>query len=369
MSLVTPSALVSVALADRSYDIEIGQGNLAQTARFIHARRKCTHAVVIADERVVEPHAAAVVGSLSSAGVRVDLLTVASGEPSKSVDQAARLWNELLARGADRKTVVVAIGGGVVGDLAGFVAATYGRGLDFVQIPTSLLAQVDSSVGGKVGINLPAAKNMVGAFWQPRGVLIDLNVLATLPEREYISGLAEVAKYGVILDADFFAWLENHQVALKNRDLTALARVVARSCELKAEVVRQDEREETGLRAVLNYGHTFAHAIEAVAGYGQYLHGEAVAIGMACAAELAYRLQRVDDQFVDRQRELLSRLGLPVTLSGLDVSELLAAMQRDKKVEHGRLRFVLPRRLGLVELVSDVPEDLVRASFQDVQIS
>jgi 3-dehydroquinate synthase len=224
---------------------------------------------------------------------------------------------------------------------------------------------VDSSVGGKVGINLPDAKNMVGAFWQPCGVLIDLNVLTTLPAREFISGLAEVVKYGVILDADFFAWLESNQRALKNHESAALSRVIARSCELKADVVRQDEREETGLRAVLNYGHTFAHAIETVAGYGQYLHGEAVAIGMACAAVLAERLQRIDGDFVRRQRELLLGLGLPVSVEGLDVDALLAAMQRDKKVEYGKLRFVLPRQLGQVELVSDVPSDLVRSVWQE----
>jgi 3-dehydroquinate synthase len=301
--------------------------------------------------------------------VRTDLLTVPAGETSKSTEQAARLWEALLACGADRKSVVVAVGGGVVGDLAGFVAATFGRGLAFLQIPTSLLAQVDSSVGGKVGINLPGGKNLVGAFWQPCGVLIDLNVLETLPVREYISGLAEIVKYGVILDAEFFTWLEQHIEALKSRDSAALAHVIARSCELKAEIVRQDEREETGLRAVLNYGHTFAHAIEAVAGYGQYFHGEAVSIGMVCAADLALRMQRIDAAFVQRQRDLLAALGLPVAFASLDIDALLATMQRDKKVEYGRLRFVLPRHLGKVELVADVSQDLVRATWQDVRAS
>lgn len=365
MSLASSLAVVPVALLDRSYDIEIGQGNLKQAAQFLLSRRKCAHCVLIADEHTIQPHAQAVQQSLLQAGVRTDLISVPAGEPSKSPEQAAHLWQTLLACGADRKSVVIAIGGGVVGDLAGFVAATFGRGLPFLQIPTSLLAQVDSSVGGKVGINLPDAKNMVGAFWQPCGVLIDLDVLTTLPLREYISGLAEVVKYGVILDADFFAWLENNQRALQSRDQAALTRVIARSCELKADVVRQDEREESGLRAVLNYGHTFAHAIETVAGYGQYLHGEAVAIGMACAAVLAERLQRIDGDFVRRQRELLSGLGLPTALQGCEVDALLAAMQRDKKVEYGKLRFVLPRRLGQVELVSDVPSDLVRSVWQD----
>jgi 3-dehydroquinate synthase len=369
VSRASSLAVVPVALAERSYDIEIGQGTLAETGRFLLDRRKCAHAVVIADEHVVEPHAQVVVESLCTKGVRTDLLTVPAGETSKSVEQATRLWDALLACGADRKSVVVAVGGGVVGDLAGFVAATFGRGLAFLQIPTSLLAQVDSSVGGKVGINLPGGKNLVGAFWQPCGVLIDLDVLGTLPVREYISGLAEVVKYGVILDAEFFAWLEQQAHALKNRDSAALARVIARSCELKAEIVRHDEREETGLRAVLNYGHTFAHAIEAVAGYGQYFHGEAVSIGMVCAAELALRMHRIDAAFVQRQRDLLATLGLPVAFTGLDLDALLATMQRDKKVEYGRLRFVLPRRLGQVELVDGVSQDLVRATWQDVRAS
>jgi 3-dehydroquinate synthase len=207
---------------------------------------------------------------------------------------------------------------------------------------------------------------MVGAFWQPCGVLIDLNVLDTLPDREYISGLAEVVKYGVILDAEFFGWLESNQAALRDRESAALTHVIARSCELKAGIVRRDEREETGLRAVLNYGHTFAHAIETVAGYGAYLHGEAVAVGMACAANLAERLSRIDAEFVRRQRELLAGLGLPISVADLDIDELLAAMQRDKKVEHGHLRFILPQRLGQVELVSNVPSGLVRLVWQEL---
>lgn len=365
MSVTPPSAIVRVPLAERSYDIEIGQGNLAHAATFILQRRPCTHALLIADEHVVEPHAHIVQESLTSSGIRNHLLTVPAGEKSKSLEQASKLWTELLNSGADRKSVVIAIGGGVVGDLAGFVAASFARGLPFLQIPTSLLAQVDSSVGGKVGINLPAAKNMVGAFWQPCGVLIDLKVLDTLPNREYLSGLAEVVKYGVILDAEFFSWLERNQSALQNRQPAALTHVIARSCELKAEVVRQDEREETGLRAVLNYGHTFAHAIETVAGYGKYLHGEAVAVGMTCAANLAMHLRRVDDQFVARQSKLLSALGLPISAADLDIGELMKAMQRDKKVEHGDLRFILPTRLGQVELASNVPGDMVRQVWQE----
>jgi 3-dehydroquinate synthase len=269
----------------------------------------------------------------------------------------------MLRYGADRKSIVVAAGGGVIGDLAGFVAATYARGVEFFQFPTSLLAQVDSSVGGKVGVNLPGAKNMVGAFWQPLGVLIDTEVLNTLPIREYRAGLAEVVKYGVILDADFFAYLENHVDGLNERQPEVLRHVIARCCRLKADVVENDEREISGLRAVLNYGHTFGHAIEAETGYGRFLHGEAVSIGMLGASRLAERLGRVDEGFTQRQHELLSALGLPVVMPDLDRDVLLAAMQRDKKVAHGRLRFVLPTKMGHVELVSDVPEEHVRAAL------
>lgn len=355
---------VEVRLAERSYPIEIGTGNLPQTAGFLARRRRVSRVAIVTDSHVEASHAAAVAASLDAAGIAVDLLVVEPGEATKCVDSADQLWEKLLDLGADRRTVVVAVGGGVVGDLAGFVAATYARGLDWLQVPTTLLAQVDSSVGGKVGVNLTGAKNMVGAFWQPLGVLIDTGVLATLPLREYRCGLAEVIKYGVILDADFFAWLEAHRDGLNRRDDDVLRQVVARCCELKAQVVAQDEREETGLRAVLNYGHTFAHAFEALSGYETLLHGEAVAIGMHCASRLAQSLGRVDGQFTRRQCELLEGVGLPVAVPPLDPQAVLAAMRRDKKAEQGRLRFVLPTRLGHVELVSDVDDDAVCAALQ-----
>ncbi|MCO6453736.1 MAG: 3-dehydroquinate synthase [Pirellulaceae bacterium] len=355
---------VRVQLAERAYDIEIGTGILADAGQRVAAWTRATHAVVITDDQVLPILAAAVAESLDRAGIRADTLTVPPGETSKSVAVAESLWLRLAQLSADRKTVVVALGGGVVGDLAGFVAATYARGLRLVQVPTSLLAQVDSSVGGKVGINLPQAKNMVGHFWQPRGVLIDTQVLDSLPPREYRSGLAEVVKYGVILDADFFEYLEAHVPHLMQRDAAVLRHAVARCCRLKADVVEADEREETGLRAVLNYGHTFGHALEAVAGYGQLLHGEAVSIGMLCASRLAAALGRIEPALTDRQQRLLTALGLPVELPELPEDDLLRAMRGDKKVEHGRLRFVLPDRLGHVELVGDVAPELVRAALR-----
>jgi 3-dehydroquinate synthase len=356
---------VAVKLRERSYAIEIGTDRLAELGALTAQWCSLSHAVIVTDENVEKPHALSAASALVETGAAIDILVVAPGEPTKSVDSAASLWNKLLELGADRKTVVVAVGGGVVGDLAGFVAATFARGLAFVQVPTTLLAQVDSSVGGKVGVNLPGGKNMVGAFWQPAGVLVDTAVLDTLPEREYRAGLAEVVKYGVILDADFFNYLEAHAAELSTRDAGGLERVIARSCRLKADVVEADERELSGRRAVLNYGHTFCHALETVTAYGRHLHGEAVAIGMMCAARLAERLGRVDENFTARQRKLLAALKLPIDFPAVDADALLAAMSHDKKVEHGRLRFVLPTRIGHVELVGDVAEADVRAALKN----
>jgi 3-dehydroquinate synthase len=259
---------------------------------------------------------------------------------------------------------VFAVGGGVIGDSAGFLAATYARGIPFVQVPTSLLAMVDSSVGGKVGVNLPEAKNLVGAFHQPLGVFIDLNTLESLPEREYVSGLAEVVKYGVIQDPDFFQYLEVHAEPLRLRDPKTLHYVISRSCRLKADVVEQDEYEQTSVRAMLNYGHTFAHAFEALAGYGELLHGEAVSIGMVYASRLAERLGRIEPRITQRQFDLLRCLGLPVALPEqcrFSKDDILQKMLLDKKTVGGKLRFVLPDKLGHVEIVSNVPEEDVRS--------
>jgi 3-dehydroquinate synthase len=354
---------VRVDLAERSYDIEIGTGNLASAGRFLKDRGRVSHAIIFTDEHVQEPHAVKVAESLTDESIEAAIVTLAPGEKSKAVEVAAGLWEGMLELHADRKTVVVAVGGGVVGDLAGFIAATFARGVRFLQVPTTLLAQVDSSVGGKVGINLSQAKNMVGAFLQPLGVIIDTASLETLPKREYISGLAEVLKYGVILDAEFFADLESHVAELVARDPQTLIRAIARSCQLKADVVEKDERDETGLRAVLNYGHTFAHAFEALTGYGELLHGEAVAIGMMCAARLAQRLGRIDAAFVARQNALVENLGLPTKVPKLDHDKVLTTMMHDKKVEHGKLRFILPTRVGHVELVGGVDPSDVKAAL------
>jgi 3-dehydroquinate synthase len=269
---------------------------------------------------------------------------------------------------ADRQTLVVPVGGGVLGDLAGFVAATFNRGLPLLMVPTTLLAMVDSSVGGKVGVNHPRAKNLIGAFHQPAGVWIDTEHLTTLPDLEYRSGLAEVVKYGVALDADFFAYLEGHTAQLLGRDPETLRFVIARCCRLKADIVEKDERETTGLRSVLNYGHTFAHAFEAVGGYGAWRHGEAVAAGMACAARLAVRRGALGADVAERQDRLLRALGLPTAPEDWPIDDLLAAMRRDKKASAGRLRFVLPTRLGEAQLYDDVPEAEVRAALKPDRI-
>jgi 3-dehydroquinate synthase len=356
---------VRVELGERSYDIGIGAGNLVQVGRFVAERGDASHAVVITDENVEKPHAMLVAESVAQTSTAVDLVVIEPGEQSKCVTTANELWEKLLDLGADRKTVILAVGGGVIGDLAGFIAATYARGIPFFQIPTTLLAQVDSSVGGKVGINLPAAKNMVGAFLQPQGVLIDTATLGTLPDPEYRAGLAEVVKYGVILDAELFEFLEVNASRILQRDQGALAHVIGRCCRLKADIVQQDEREVSGLRAVLNYGHTVGHALESLAGYGALLHGQAVAIGMVSASRLAERLGRIDASVTARQEKLLATFGLPTHLPDVDADQIVRGMMHDKKVQHGQLRFVLPTRLGHAELVGGVEIEKVREVLKE----
>ncbi|MFO1093629.1 MAG: 3-dehydroquinate synthase [Planctomycetaceae bacterium] len=357
--------IVPVPLGERSYEIIIGTGVLDAAAAHFESRlaqrshgRLSRTAAIVTDSHV-SAHAQLVQSSLQRAGWRVESILIPPGEKSKSLEVVATIYDRLVAIHADRRTAIIAVGGGVVGDTAGFVAATYNRGLPFVQVPTTLLADVDSSVGGKVGINHPQAKNLIGAFHQPAAVLIDTAALTTLSDRDYRSGLAEVVKYGVILDATFFNYLEQSVAALNRRDPAALQHVIATSCRLKAHVVERDEFELTGLRAVLNYGHTFGHAFEALAQYGELLHGEAVAIGMVYASRLAERLGKIDSTITARQIQLLDRLQLPTKLpAGMSFAheEVLERMRLDKKAVAGKMRFILPTRLGHVELFDDVPE-------------
>jgi 3-dehydroquinate synthase len=352
---------VNIDLGDRSYPIEItvrGLENLCQ-----HAALPSAASALIVSNNVVWPlYGAALGAALQQRYAKVYSVQLPDGEEHKNWQTLNLIFDALLKHGCDRKTVLFALGGGVVGDMTGFAAACYMRGVPFVQVPTTLLAQVDSSVGGKTGINHPLGKNMIGAFYQPRLVVCDLATLDTLPERELSAGLAEVIKYGPIADMEFMAWQEASMDALRARDRTALAHAVRRSCEIKAWVVGQDERE-SGLRAILNFGHTFGHAIEAGMGYGVWLHGEAVGAGMVMAAELSLRMGLVDEKFVLRLRNLIQRAGLPVKAPVLDPSDnagrYLELMRVDKKAESGEIRFVLIDGPGKAVLRS-APDALVR---------
>lgn len=314
-----------------------------------------THTSAIA-EQVARP--------LGKLGRTTETLTIAAGETSKSLASAEGLWNRLLDSGADRSHGILAIGGGVIGDLAGFVAATYMRGITWIGVPTTLVAMVDSSIGGKVGVNLPAGKNLVGAFWQPRQIWIDTIWLQSLPLRERLSGFAEIVKYAVLDEGPLWNMLESQAEALMQMDPDALTQVITRSVAIKSAIVQADEFERTGLRAQLNYGHTFGHALETVCGYGTLLHGEAVAIGMIWAAETARQMGMVDSEFCYRQEQLLARFGLPGRWPDVPAEAVLTAMQKDKKRADGQTRLILPRRIGQVESVPWPGNDLIRAVIQ-----
>lgn len=364
---VAPAAMqahagrVEIALGDRSYGIDIGAGLLGD-ARTYGALPKAACALVVTNETVAPLYAEALRAALSAHYAEVVLAVLPDGEEHKDWPTLNRIFDTLLSHGCDRKTVLFALGGGVVGDMTGFAAASYMRGVPFVQVPTTLLAQVDSSVGGKTAINHPLGKNMIGAFYQPQLVVCDLATLATLPARELSAGLAEVIKYGPIADMELLAWLEDHIEALRAGDHAALAHAVRRSCEIKAWVVGQDERE-AGLRAILNFGHTFGHAIEAGMGYGVWLHGEGVGAGMVMAAELSRRLGLVDGAFTARLRRLVERAGLPVRGAVLDPADnagrYLELMRLDKKSEGGEIRFVVIDGPGRAA-VRPAPDALVR---------
>lgn len=356
------SRTVRVDLADRSYDILIGTGLLAQAASW-QGLPKAATAVVVTNTTVGPLYARQVVHALSAHYGRVLVVELPDGEVYKDWATLNLIFDRLLAEACDRKTVLVALGGGVVGDMVGFAAACYMRGVPFVQVPTTLLSQVDSSVGGKTAINHPLGKNMIGAFYQPVRVICDLDTLDTLPERELSAGLAEVIKYGPIADAAFMDWIEQSLDALRARDKEALAHAVQRSCQIKADVVSRDEREG-GLRAILNFGHTFGHAIEAGLGYGEWLHGEGVGCGMVMAADLSHRLGLMPADFVSRVRRLCERAGLPVVGPALGADRYLELMQVDKKAEGGEIRFVVIESLGKARM-QGAPEAMVRAVLAD----
>lgn len=355
---------VHVDLGERAYDIHIGC-DLQPGMRLV--TEKGLRALVVSDSNVDPLYGDKCEKAFRAQGFETCRAAVPAGEASKSRKCAAELQDKALELGLDRDSVIIALGGGMVGDLAGFVAATLFRGVRLVQIPTSLLAMVDSSVGGKTGINLPQGKNLVGAFHQPIEVVADLSTLKTLPEREYISGLAEVVKYGVIWDAELFTQMEENSQKVLDRNFDMLEGVITRCCEIKAEVVAMDERE-SGVRAILNFGHTLGHALENVLGYGKSLHGEAVAVGMVYAAQVSTARKGFSAEDCERLTDLLRRLGLPVGFADLDAKlswgELREAMAVDKKARGEVLRFVLAERLGSVAFGCEVPEKVLEKAFR-----
>ena len=353
---------VRVELGNRAYDILIAPGALRDAARFAACANPRGSALIVSNTVVAPLYADALEAALRPHFARVLRCVLPDGEAHKDWDTLNRVFDTLLGAQCDRRTTLVALGGGVIGDMTGFAAACYMRGVPFVQVPTTLLAQVDSSVGGKTAINHPLGKNMIGAFYQPRLVVADVDALRTLPAREIAAGLAEVIKHGAIADADFFAWLERHIDALRALDSDALAEAVRRCCEIKAAVVAQDETE-SGVRAMLNFGHTFGHAIEAGMGYGAWLHGEAVGAGMIVAADVSVRLGLLDAVQAQRLRELVRRAGLPQRLPELPVARYFELMQVDKKNEAGEIRYVLLDALGHA-LLRSAPADVVGAALR-----
>ena len=345
---------LNVDLGDRSYPILIGSG-LLQQVEHLQKHIRGRQVLIVTNETIAPLYLEPLLESLKGFN-KVDSIQLPDGEAFKTLDTLNRIFDTLLEKRHDRSTTIIALGGGVVGDMSGFAAACYQRGVDFVQVPTTLLSQVDSSVGGKTGVNHPLGKNMIGAFYQPQLVLIDIDTLNTLPDRELSAGLAEVIKYGMICDAPFFTWLEENMDRLLARDPQALAYAVERSCSDKAAVVAEDERE-SGRRAILNFGHTFGHAIEAVQGYGKWLHGEAVAAGMVMAARLSQLRGWISEREVERLSALLSKANLPQqSPTDMTVDDFLQAMSVDKKVQDGKLRLVLLRSLGEAQVVADTPK-------------
>ncbi len=352
---------LTVALDDRSYPIYIGTELLEEPSLLAH-HIAGSQVAVVTNEVLADIALPQLLETLKGCNARVSVFTLADGEGEKSLENYSAIMDHLIAERHNRGTTLIALGGGVVGDITGFVAATYQRGVNFIQVPTTLLAQVDSSVGGKTAVNHPSGKNLIGAFHQPVAVLADMGLLGTLPAREYAAGVAEVVKYGVISEGEFFSWLEANAEALAEQAPEALGHAVAVSCQAKADVVAADERE-SGRRAILNFGHTFGHAIEALTGYSEYLHGEAVAIGMVQAADLSARLGFLAWEDARRLRALLSRFDLPVAPPKLAAEAMLHAMGMDKKVVDGTLRLVLARSLGDVFVSSEVPPDTLLATL------
>ena len=356
---------IPVSLGARSYRILVGPGVLGQAGAELGRLKVGRKIALVTDPGILKLHGETVAASLRAAGFDVTTVLLPEGERAKTLEVAASTWDRFLEAGLDRSSTVVAVGGGAVGDLAGFTAATYMRGINFVQVPTTLLAQVDASIGGKTAIDHARGKNMIGAFHQPRLVLADTGTLLTLPEREYRSGMAEVIKHGIVLDAAYFAEVEREAAALRTRETDVLARIVAGSCRLKGSVVERDE-QEAELRHVLNYGHTIGHAIEAVTGYERFAHGEAVSLGIAAEAGIAERLRLAKLGTRDRQLAALDAVGLPVRGAGEPPERVVEALSHDKKSKDGRVPFVLAPEIGAFRIVYDVPRATILEALADI---
>ena len=354
-------------LGNRSYGIIIGQSVLDRAGEFIARLPVGRKVLIVTDNTVGHLYAERVYHSLTEAGLEPVLVQFASGEEQKTLANAYIIYDHAFSEGLDRHSVMVALGGGVIGDLTGFAAATYMRGVPFVQLPTTLLAQVDSSVGGKVAVNHPRGKNIIGAFYQPSLVLADTDVLATLETRELYSGLAEIIKYGVIGDAEFFTWLEDNLLSMLALEPKALAKAIKQSCLSKARLVEKDETEQ-GVRALLNFGHTTGHAIETLAGYGRYTHGEAVAMGSVVAAQLGVLMELISQAEADRITGLLRRANLPVRVPDfLSDKELIQAMYGDKKTVNGSITFIAPAAIGRAVIRNGIEDDLIRKAIEAVR--
>jgi 3-dehydroquinate synthase len=349
---------IQVQLGDRSYPIYIGQDLMNDSGLF--ARYLTNKKALIVSNDTIAPLYLQQIQQAMSASARIETVILPDGEKFKDLQHLDYIFTALLEHNFARDSVLVALGGGVVGDMTGFAAACYQRGIEFIQVPTTLLSQVDSSVGGKTAVNHPLGKNMIGAFYQPKSVIIDTLCLQTLPANEFAAGMAEVIKYGIIWDADFFQWLEANVDALKSLQTDALNYAIAKCCQIKADVVAQDETEQ-GVRALLNLGHTFGHAIEAEMGYGVWLHGEAVSAGTVLAAQTACKLNLLDEQSVERICRLMQAFDLPITApESMGFEQFIKHMRRDKKVLGGKIRLVLPTEIGKADVFSDVSEDLLK---------
>ena len=360
-------ATVDLILPHHRYPIQIGPGLLKNVGTMVRDAAPHDRATLIIDDKITDTHGSAAIESLKAAGFDPLTATMTAGEDHKNLATVEKLYHPMLDARLERKSPVVALGGGIVGDTGGFVAASYLRGVPFIQCPTTLLAMVDASVGGKVGVNMPQGKNLIGAFHQPALVVIDTDTLKTLPKRDFICGLAECIKHGVIRDPELFNWIDQHAEAILKLNSDTLVELVERNVKIKAAVVMEDEKE-AGVRAHLNFGHTFAHAIEAGTEYGRYLHGEAVSLGMVAAARLAADTGRCDATVAEKLSALLNKVGLPTEASDLPpTAKLMDIMQSDKKVADGKVRLVLPDKLGAVSIVSDTPGGAVEKAWDSLR--